>query len=118
MRPTATSIFADIPAHLPEEQLLALCGHSHLKIERIVSKGHVTASEQWYDQAWDEWVLLLQGQAILVFADDPEPLQLMPGDYVLIPAHCRHRVSWTLPDAHSIWLAIHYPAAVTAAESP
>ena len=33
---------------------------------------------------------------------------LRPGDYVEIPAHARHRVTWTDPDQATVWLAIHY----------
>jgi hypothetical protein len=33
---------------------------------------------------------------------------LAPGDYLLLPAHCRHRVTWTERDAPTIWLAIHF----------
>ena len=28
----------------------------------------------------------------------------------LIPAHRRHRVEWTDPEAPTVWLALHYPA--------
>jgi cupin 2 domain-containing protein len=40
-----------------------------------------------------------------------EPIEMRPGDSVLLPAHCRHRVSWTDPDQVTIWLALHFPAA-------
>jgi cupin 2 domain-containing protein len=32
---------------------------------------------------------------------------LKAGDYLLIPAHCRHRVEYTSADPPCIWLAIH-----------
>jgi cupin 2 domain-containing protein len=52
--------------------------------------------------------VLLQGSAALEFAGQPAPVELAAGDYLLIPAHARHRVAWT--DAHqpTIWLALHY----------
>ncbi|WP_324615364.1 cupin domain-containing protein [Methylomonas albis] len=78
----------------------------NIRIERIVSKGHSSAKDEWYDQNQDEWVMLLQGEARLTFALSA-PVDLKPGDYLLIPAHCRHRVDWTHPDIESIWLAIH-----------
>jgi cupin 2 domain-containing protein len=37
-----------------------------------------------------------------------EPLEVRPGDSVLLPAHCRHRVAWTAPDQVTIWLALHF----------
>ncbi|WP_306304460.1 hypothetical protein [Methylogaea oryzae] len=36
-----------------------------VRVERIVSQGHVTPPGQWYDQDWDEWVSLLSGAARL-----------------------------------------------------
>ena len=30
-----------------------------------------------------------------------------PGDWVWLPARCRHRVAWTDPDAPTVWLAVH-----------
>src|SRR5262249_47877818 len=35
-------------------------------------------------------------------------IELAPGDWVDIPAHVRHRVTWTAPDLDMIWLAIFY----------
>jgi cupin 2 domain-containing protein len=39
---------------------------------------------------------------------DEAPRELNTGDYLNIPAHCRHRVDWTDPSRTTIWLAIHY----------
>lgn len=33
---------------------------------------------------------------------------LGPGDSVFLPAHCRHRVEWTEPNAPTVWLALHH----------
>jgi len=99
----AASIYHGIPTSLPSELCQTLLEKPILRIERIVSRGH---SSDWYDQDNDEWVMLLQGEARLTFADGGE-LRLTAGDYLLIPAHCKHRVDWTAPDRDSIWLAIH-----------
>ena len=107
MKPVSTNFFGDIPEQLPEELFESILKQDNILIERIVSKGHVTPVGQWYDQAGDEWVMLLQGQALLLFEENQQLLRLAPGDYVLIPAHTRHRVEWTLPDFNTIWLAIH-----------
>jgi cupin 2 domain-containing protein len=48
-----------------------------------------------------------EGRARVVF-EGGETLELGPGDYVNIPAHCRHRVDWTDPDTDTIWLAVFY----------
>ncbi|NLF44024.1 MAG: cupin domain-containing protein [Bacteroidales bacterium] len=76
-------------------------------VERIVSEGHTTAEGQWYDQITDEWVLLMQGKAILEFMND-ESIELHEGDYYFIPAGMKHRVSYTSSEPKCIWLAIHF----------
>lgn len=100
-----TNIFADIPKMLPDELFEELITKENLKIERIISKGHTSST--WYNQSHDEWVIVLQGEAILSF-EDKEDVRLKNGDYINIPAHTKHKVSWTLPDSETIWLAIHY----------
>jgi cupin 2 domain-containing protein len=102
------NIFSDIPEQLPNELFESILKKGGIEIERIVSKGHITAAGEWYDQNWDEWVLLLKGQATLVFQVDAETVHLKAGDYLLIPAHCRHRVEWTDASVETIWLAIHW----------
>lgn len=76
-------------------------------VERIISSGQVTPEGEWYDQERDEWVVLLQGEANLLMDKDQETIELHPGDYLFIPAHCRHRVIYTSSDPHCIWLAVH-----------
>jgi len=34
-------------------------------------------------------------------------LRWRPGDHVFLPAHKRHRVTWTDPDRPTVWLAVH-----------
>lgn len=105
------NIFTNIPENLPEELFETLLDSAGVLIERIVSKGHITAAGVWYDQHWDEWVLLLQGQAILRLEAKPQPIHLTAGDYLLIPANTRHRVEWTSTGPEAIWLAIHLDTA-------
>jgi cupin 2 domain-containing protein len=100
-----TSIFVGIPTRLPEELCQTLFTSPSIRIERIVSKGHCSAENFWYDQDQDEWVMLIQGQARLAYADGSF-MTLTAGDYLLIPAHCKHRVEWTTPAMETIWLAI------------
>ena len=52
--------------------------------------------------------MLLSGAARLRLAEEAEARRLAPGDWVDIPAHCRHRVEWTDPDQPTVWLAVHY----------
>lgn len=102
------NLFADIPPELPEELLSELLKGKSFRLERIVSRGQATPPGQWYDQAWDEWVLLLQGEAALTIEGRPEPVRLGTGDHLLLPAHCRHRVEWTAADESTLWLALHF----------
>ena len=107
MKSFSTNIFANIPEQLTIELFECIIKKDNILVERIVSNGHVTPAGQWYDQRGDEWVILLQGQATLLFEKNQQLVKLSPGDYLLIPAHTRHRVEWTLPDFNTIWLAIH-----------
>ena len=101
------NIFSNIPAELPEELFETLHQQSNIRIERIISKAHHNAENDWYDQEQDEWVILLHGQARLEF-DNPASTQLLtPGDYLMIPAHVKHRVAWTQENCETIWLAVH-----------
>lgn len=101
------NIFTNLPEDLGLEAFDALLSQPDLKIERIVSKGHVSPPGYWYDQEWNEWVMVLEGAGTVAFADGHE-ITLRKGDYLNIPAHEQHRVSWTDPDRPTIWLAIHY----------
>lgn len=100
------SLLTGIPETLPEELCQTLLEKPTVRIERILSRGHRSPDDYWYDQDGDEWVLLLQGAARLAFSDGSQ-VAMQAGDYLLIPAHCKHRVEWTQPDSDSIWLAIH-----------
>ena len=101
------NLFENIPAALPEELFQTLQTSGDVKIERIISRGHTTPEGKWYDQSWDEWVLLLSGSARIVFDGDKEPVLLESGDYLMLPAGLKHRVDWTEPNKNCIWLAIH-----------
>lgn len=100
------NLLADIPDDLPDELLQTLLSRPGLRVERIVSRGHVSPPDFWYDQDQSEFVVVLQGSARLQF-DDGE-LELAAGACVDIPAHRRHRVVWTDPTQPTIWLAIYY----------
>jgi cupin 2 domain-containing protein len=103
-----TNLFEPIPPHLTEEIFQVLLETDSFRLERIVSTGQATPPGEWYDQDTDEWVVLLTGGAGLRFEAEREPRVLRPGDHLLIPAHCRHRVEWTDPSRPSVWLALHY----------
>lgn len=102
------NLFADLPAHLPEELFEVLAENKNVRIERIVSNGHASPKGFWYDQDQHEWIVVLKGQASLLFEDDDEPVELAPGNFVNIPAHRRHRVEWTSSHEPTVWLAVFY----------
>jgi cupin 2 domain-containing protein len=102
------NVFVDVVAQQRDEEFRDLLAAPNLRIERIVSTGQATPPGEWLDQDRSEWVILLRGAARLRFADEASGRDLRPGDYLNIPAHCRHRVDWTAPGEPTVWLAIHY----------
>ncbi|MCE1240633.1 MAG: cupin domain-containing protein [Azonexaceae bacterium] len=106
-----TNLFADLPqSTATAETFLELLQRPGLRIERIVSTGQCSPPDFWYDQPEGEWVLVLQGEAGLRFADEAAPRTLRAGDFVDIAPHRRHRVDWTAADGPTVWLAIFYAA--------
>ena len=102
------NIYSDIQKHAPDEILENILQTDQFKIERIISRGHATADGEWYDQDKNEWVIVLKGNAGLLFEGSDEIVTMKTGDYINIPAHQKHRVEWTDPEEETIWLAIHY----------
>ncbi len=101
----AMNLLHPLPDDLSEEVFTELLRGDALRIERIVSDGHASPEGFWYDQEQDEWVLLLEGQASIAFADGRQ-VDLSRGDALNLPAHTRHRVTFTSRPA--IWLAVFY----------
>jgi cupin 2 domain-containing protein len=101
------NLLDDLPVAAEAEIVTALLSRPGVRIERIVSAGQATPVDAPYDQGHDEWVLLLAGAAGLWLEGDGERV-LRPGDAVLIPAHCRHLVTWTAADPPTVWLAVHF----------
>ena len=96
----------DLPDPLPSDEAFTdLISADGVRIERIVSSGQTTPKGEWYDQDHDEWVALIQGEAVLEY-ENGEKLRLRAGDHLLIPAHCRHRVDFTSEKPPCIWIAV------------
>lgn len=100
------SLLSPLPDASNEEVFTELLKRPGVRIERIVSQGQITPDDAPYDQPHDEWVLLLAGGAKL-WMEGAGERQLSPGDMMLIPAHVRHRVTWTQAEPATIWLAVH-----------
>ncbi len=101
------NLFSDIPPVAADEFFETLARGRGLRVERIVSQGHRSPATGWYDQAQNEFVVLLSGAARLEFEDGGE-VALGPGDWLDIPARRRHRVAWTDDGGATVWLAVHY----------
>lgn len=113
------NLFEQLPASRSDtEQFLELLSRPGIRIERIVSTGQASPPGFWYDQVDGEWVLVVAGEALLHFEDEPEPRRLRPGDFAEIAPHRRHRVDWTHPSQPTIWLAVHYGNAPALSQQP
>jgi cupin 2 domain-containing protein len=101
------SLIAALPEALPAELVDVLVSATHVRIERIVSLGQRSAPDFWYDQDEHEWVVVVTGGARLSCEGEPART-LVAGDWIHLPAHTRHRVTWTDPERPTVWLAVFY----------
>lgn len=101
------NIFQYLPEDLEEEYVEKLIESNNIKIEKIVSHGHKSPKDFWYDQDQNEFVILIQGEAELLF-EDGKKVKMVKGDYLNIPSHVKHRVEWTATGEHTYWIAVFY----------
>jgi cupin 2 domain-containing protein len=83
------------------ERFDTLLAHKNLVIERIHGSAKITPGE--YVQSQDEWVILLQGEALLDVAG--QRVELKSGDYLFLPSGTPHTVQQVSEGA--LWLAVH-----------
>jgi cupin 2 domain-containing protein len=108
------NFFTNSPAPVSGESWEDLWRQANLRVERISSSA--SPDPGLYDQEQDEWVMLVEGRAVLEVAGRRVPLS--PGDYLVIPAHTPHRVLETHPEPRCLWLAVHlYPATTVSARA-
>ncbi|HST17559.1 MAG TPA: cupin domain-containing protein [Gaiellaceae bacterium] len=88
-------------APLAGERLAELARLADVRIEQILS-GELEEPVS-FDQAHDEWVVLLDGGATMIV--DGDQFELRPGDWLLLPAGCPHTVVETQPGTS--WVAVH-----------
>lgn len=100
------NFLSSLPATLSNEITDTLVQAKYVRIERIVSEGHASPADFWYDQEESEFVLLIQGAARLRIEDSV--VEMKAGDWLEIPAHRKHRVEWTMPEEKTVWLAVFY----------
>ena len=86
-------------------ETLSVLGNGNVKIERIVSMGHTYPTDGSYcTQCHDEWVIVLEGEALLDC--DGNLTRLQKGDWLKIPSGLAHRV--TQSSKPCFWLAVHF----------
>lgn len=107
---TPSNLFSTLPDARVKEVVHPLLTAKGVRLERIVSHGQASPPGFWYDQSEAEWVIVVAGAARLEIAGRADDVALGPGDALLLPAHCRHRVSWTDPERPTVWLALFVAA--------
>ena len=111
------SLFTDLPLNLSQEVFETLASGKNVRIERIISYGQSSPDGFWYDQDEAEWIVVLKGEAKLLLDGELGVVHLTAGEYLLIPAHKKHRVDWTAPNESTIWLAVFFDEMQTDPES-
>ena len=74
-----SNIYSDVPSSIPNEIFNDLISTENVRVERIVSHGHSSPEEDWYDQDENEWVIVLEGQGVIEF-EDGRVVTLSKGD--------------------------------------
>ena len=100
------NVFEELPIDKSEERFFEIFKNETIKIEKIVSNGQTSPDNFWYEQEQNEFVLLLEGFAILEFED--KEIELKKGDCINIKAFEKHRVKLTSLDESTIWFAVFY----------
>lgn len=99
------NLFDDLVFDKSSEKLETLIENEKVKIEKIITSGQASKKGFWYDQEWDEFVVVLEGSAQITF--ETKQVTLEKGDFLYIKAHERHHVSWSDPNIVTLWLAVY-----------
>ncbi len=83
------------------EEFTTLLEKENIKIVRIVSSDKLETKE--YSQKEDEFVILLEGKALLELEN--QKINLSKGDTLFIPAYKKHKVLKC--QKGTLWIAIH-----------
>ena len=76
----------------------------NVTVERIISRGNTT---DWYDQIQNEYVILLQGKAVIEH-ENGEKINIKKGGTLYLPARLKHRVAYTSSKPPCIWICIFW----------
>ena len=96
------NIYEMPPLPLTEEVTTILSKNENIRIERIISTGQVS---DWYNQDETEFVVLLEGKAVVEY-ENGTSVAMLKGDTLLIKPHEKHRVSYTSSEPPCIWLCV------------
>lgn len=97
------NIFEVCPSDSGKEEFIDILKKINIHIEKIVSHGQITPTNEPYIQEHDEWVLVLSGKAKLKLENKEYTLDT--GEYLFIPKDVKHWVTYT--ESPTIWLAVH-----------
>jgi cupin 2 domain-containing protein len=100
------NIFEQIIVDKKEEFFFEIFKNKTIKVEKIVSNGQKSPENFWYEQDKSEFILLLEGFAILEFEN--RVVELKKGDCLNIEAYQKHKVKFTSLDEPTIWFAVFY----------
>ena len=100
------NIFEKIIVDKTEEFFFEIFKNETIKIEKIVSNGQTSPENFWYEQEKSEFILLLEGFAILEFEN--REVELKKGDCINIKAKQKHRVKFTSLNEPTIWFTVFY----------
>lgn len=100
------NIYDEIPIDKNEEKFFEIFKNESIRVEKIISNGQKSPENFWYEQEENEYILLLEGFAILEFENTE--VELKKGDCLNIEAFKKHRVKFTSEDMPTIWFAVFY----------
>lgn len=100
------NIFENIIIDKENEEFMDILKKPNIRIERIVSNGQVSKKDFWYIQEENEFVIVLEGEAILELVD--KEIVLKKGDFYNIEKGIKHRVKYTSLKESTIWIAVFY----------
>ncbi|MGP1450731.1 MAG: cupin domain-containing protein [Wolinella sp.] len=94
----------DTPYITNGELSSVLANSDGVKVVLIASSDNFLSDE--FLQAEDEWVVLLEGSAILRIGS--LETELRAGEWLFIPAHTPHQILSTSSSPQCKWLAVHF----------
>lgn len=99
------NIFEDLQYSPREEKIdeIFQISNKKFRVERILSSSQI--SQDWYDQEEEEYIILLEGKASILY-ETGEEVWLESGDSLFLPAHKKHKVSFT--SDRCLWLCIFF----------